>query len=209
MGKIVFFLLWGFSSFSENPEPGTAIKNGLGLHKAIYYGDIKRVKELISAGWNIEKPNKWGQKPLNIAVSQNRIKIMKLLIQKGVNLQIRNSKGDTILHTFIKKKNLTDQRKLEVIAYLLKQNGINVDAKNREGETPLHLSALDGLTEIVKLLIANGADVSAEDKYGRTAFHLAYSQGRVETMETLKQLDLFNQSGASMKLVSCRASFKN
>ena len=51
---------------------------------------------------------------------------------------VLNSDGDTLLHTYIRRK---DKHKKECLLSLLVYGDCDVDAENKQGVTPLHLAA--------------------------------------------------------------------
>ncbi|KAL8405709.1 hypothetical protein RB596_004537 [Gaeumannomyces avenae] len=77
------------------------------------------------------------------------------LINYGVNVNAKNTDGDTPLHV----------HKNQEICALLIRHGADVNAKDNEGRTPLHRH---DNTEILKLLCKNGADLEARDDEGYT-----------------------------------------
>lgn len=65
------------------------------LQKAIHKGDLKKVKELLDKGANI---NEWEMgTPLMFAASDNKLDIAKFLIEKGANLNDMAKNGSTAL----------------------------------------------------------------------------------------------------------------
>lgn len=103
------------------------------------------------------------------AVEEDDIEVVKLLIETGVNVNVKNDNGDTPLHIV---------RNVE-IAKLLVKNGADINARNNNGDTPLHktyrLNLYEGFTqlpsvernEVGSLLIENGADQDAKNNQGR------------------------------------------
>jgi ankyrin repeat protein len=74
-------------------------------------------------------------------------KVLKLLIDRGADVNAPRDDGQTPLHIQNDSK----------IVQLLIDNGANVNALNMYGDTPLHLSET---LEKVKLLVSNGADIN-------------------------------------------------
>ncbi len=90
-------------------------------------------------------------------------KLITNLIKLGsLDLNFKDSKGQTILHYLASKK---DIKFTENIIPLLINLGADISAKNEKGETPLHLAAQDSIPAFVQELIKNGADVLAQNKF--------------------------------------------
>lgn len=92
---------------------------------------------------------------LLFAASNGYIDIMKMMLEKGANINIRSKETDhwTPLMKAVKNE------QLGAIKFLLK-NGAKVNLKNDNEETALLLS---WNKDIIKLLLENGADVNAKD----------------------------------------------
>jgi len=96
---------------------------------------------------------------------------------------VRNSRGETLLHTAAKDENS------ELAEYLISK-GLNVDVKSDNSQTPLHLAACYGTPAMAEFLVSKGADINATDKYGFTPLHHAsdYSivkEGHVKVVKYL------------------------
>ena len=117
----------------------------------------------------------WLEKaPLHIASKNGRLEIVKLLIEKGAEVNAKTKNGLTALVC------AGGTQKHEIIKVLL-ENKANVDVQNTSKNTALHLAARVGKEETVKLLLAYGADVSIKNKRGQTALDVAKN-------ETIKQI---------------------
>ena len=90
-----------------------------------------------------------------------RIKIAKLLIDKGANVDIQNNDKDTALICAARNNNTE-------IAKLLIDKGANVNLETYDKDTALICAARnkEKNTEIAKLLIAKGANVNAKNISG-------------------------------------------
>ncbi len=140
------------------------------------------------------------------------IEIVRLLIEKGVDVNAKTGKGNTALpyallegHSEIVKlliekgavmpnvgdvvgeiylSNALNKGHSEV-ARLLIERGANVNAKDKDDCTPLMKSAMKGLIEIVRLLIEKGADVNAKDKDEWTSLIFAAGGDHIEIAKLL------------------------
>ena len=118
-----------------------------------------------------------GPNALMLAINHSRpdkesasIKIMKLLIDKGIDVNFQNVQGVSPLMVacgwgVIPK---STQR-----ARLLLEKGAKVELQNKQGETALMFAAYRGYVDIAKLLLEKGANVNAKNSAGRTPLMIA------------------------------------
>lgn len=83
-----------------------------------------------------------------------------LLLQRGVNVNVQDSRGQTPLHIAAQCGHLG------VVRLLLTTEHIDVNARDHHGSTPLHVASEKGHVEVVQLLVAHGARLDARS--GRT-----------------------------------------
>lgn len=90
-----------------------------------------------------------------LAVYLGDISKVRDFIEKGTDVNAKNTVGDTPLHYAAKSGSAGKD-----IIELLIAKGIDVNAKNNKGQTPVDIAASRNRSEVVKLLIEKGADVS-------------------------------------------------
>lgn len=163
-------------------------RNGLGpLHWVIVSGAAleqrrKLAQLLIENGADINggAGKEWGA-PLNSAAHAADIEMVKFLLKKGADPNVRRSlSGNTPLFLAVDPLGAGG---LAVMKMLLDQ-GADVDARNKIGRTALHRAASRGDEKAVRLLLKHGADVKVKDKKGRTPLDLAEDD---EIRELLKK----------------------
>ena len=110
---------------------------------------------------------------LSNAVSSGNLKIMKLLIANGADVNAVDKDGKTALMM------ASEFGYIEVAESLI-EGGADVNAVKESGSTALIHASHNGHTEIGKLLIANGADVNAVKESGSTALIHASYNGHTE-----------------------------
>ncbi len=119
------------------------------------------------------------------SVEQGNLKVSSYLINKGVNIDVKNDGGNTPLL-------IASAEKYADIAEMLIDSGASIEVTNNLYEqTPLLLASKFGAIDIVRLLIEKGADISATDYLGKTALHWAaipYSYNAVGGDELLVYL---------------------
>ncbi len=120
------------------------------------------VKRLVEKGVDINASNKLGMTPFSLSLSQNNTEITDYLIQKKVDINLKNNQNKTALH-YVKSPKMAE--------YFLKK-GFDINAKNKEGNTPLMLALLDNNKPLIKFLIENNADVNSQNSMGNVPLHL-------------------------------------
>jgi ankyrin repeat protein len=97
---------------------------------------------------------------------RRRVRMLKLLIALGADLNCRDSNGRTALHL---SAWLDDTK----VTQLLLSDGATVDAVDSEGRTPLMLSALANSQSTARLLLSNGARLDWRSIDGRSILSIA------------------------------------
>ena len=104
--------------------------------------------------------------PLHVAARRGSVAVLQLLIDRGVDIGVRNSYSFTALHD---AAHFNQERSME----LLIENGAAIEAKDRVGNTVLFDATYWGSRNVVKLLLEKGANVEAIGWKGDTPLHRA------------------------------------
>ena len=137
--------------------------------EAIVQDDKKTVEKQIVSGFDINTTDKNGTTALHIAVEQGNLEIVKLLLQKGANVNLQDKAKRTPI--FMLENNLGNEVEgtLEILQFLISK-GADVNVQNEEKETPLMLAAYEEDFEAVKILLKAGANPNLTDNENETAF---------------------------------------
>ncbi len=169
-------------NYNETKPQATAAVPGQSLEDKLFFAvsDINKVRELLEQGADVNGDNCWHTPALvSAARCQQNLDVIRLLIERGANVNAKDKDGNTALMMAVKNGYLD---KIQ----LLIANGADVNARDNKGSSVLMQNAADtaplGFIErnanFVQLLIESGADVNAIDKDGKTA--LMYAADRKE-----------------------------
>lgn len=190
------------------------------LHLLVENGDYEAVKAILthieekhSGRFNsvINAKKNYGRTALHVAAENGELRVVKLLVSKGIDINSRDEAHGTPLMSAVYGRDLNtveyligkgadvnaksglcntslhfaaDSGELDIVKCLIGE-GANVNAKNRDYRTPLHFAIYSGESDIVKYLVSEGADVNVKDKDGRTLLHIAAESGELEIMKCL------------------------
>ncbi|UCE08420.1 MAG: ankyrin repeat domain-containing protein, partial [bacterium] len=104
------------------------------------------------------------------SVARGLDKLFKILVEKGIDLNVGTNNGGTILHF------AAEGGSAEIINILI-EKGFNYNEPDRYGWTPLHYAARYGQKAAVELLANKGADLNVRILSGKTAFNMATERG--------------------------------
>ena len=137
------------------------------------YGKVKKIKQLIEDGAEINAKDKYGYTPLHNAACHRNIKVVKQLIKDGAEINAKNNFGRTALHE-VSEFFYPSKEKLEIASELIK-NGIDLDAQNYRGRTAAHEAAYHCNHEMLQLMYENDANLTKKTGYllGNTPLDIA------------------------------------
>ena len=107
---------------------------------------------------------------LHNCINTLSIEELKKQIDSGIQLDSKNTEGDTILHILTKIKPEDRHKDYSKIINTLIKSGINLDIQNNNGETALHCAIKNnGLSRLAKTLINSNINFTIKDNKNRTA----------------------------------------
>ena len=150
------------------------------LETAAFIGDMEAVKRFLEADVDLNvKGTRQEPSPLMAAALGGQCEVVKLLLERGANIETKDEYGNTPLI----KAAATGQ--VDVIKLLLAQ-GANVNARNVHRKTTIEKAAWWGHADAVKALADGGADINArDDPADRTPLMHAAQMGRLEAVKAL------------------------
>ena len=151
------------------------------LFRAIAQEDNETVKNAIKSGFKVNTRDSENNTALHVAVEHGNLEIVKLLLESGANVNIKNKYKLTPIWMFDDEE---EGKALEIFRLLIAK-GADVNLPNEDKETLLMRACEDDNLEVVKLLLKAGANPNLKfDEDDETAFELTDSD---EIKQLLKQ----------------------
>lgn len=183
--------------------------------KAIARGDAEYVKNELDRGASIERHTDDGFSPLVIAIIEEQVEIVRLLLDNGASVYHRVKRLPPLIHALMKQDRGTEMMQIlldhgavlnvisgperktalhwaaseglaAAVGFLL-DKGIDPKARCSKGRTPLIVAAEFGHTQVAKVLWTHGAEVNAQSDNGGTPLIWAACRNKVETLKFLLQ----------------------
>jgi ankyrin repeat protein len=160
----------------------------LPIFYATLYADLKITELLLTNKSNVKD----NPELLHIAVKNECIEIVEVLLEHGVDVNTTDECGRTALHCtaldedggFFLDKGPDINVKGE-IAKLLLSRGANVNARTKKGTTTLHAATQVGYVKVVQAVLEYNADVNCTVNTDVTPLHIAANKGHLEIVELL------------------------
>lgn len=115
---------------------------------------------------------------LHVSAYWGLVKIVRILLDKGLDVNIQDSYGATPLHVAARDGH-------EPVVRLLLDNKADISTENNRGETALYWAARNGHKTVVRLLLKLGAVVLTRDNEGWNALDWAVLEGNSEIVKEL------------------------
>ncbi len=147
---------------------------------------LKKTSELLIASGKIDINSKDsnGYGALAQAIKKDHSAIVRLLIDKGADVNIRTNAANTLLMLAVLAKN-------PGIVELLLTRASDVNAQDHIGDTALMLAAGTAQNDIVEMLIEAGADLQLRNEEDLNAFQIANNSGHSATAEIIRERSNF------------------
>lgn len=147
------------------------------LFEAVEQGDLKRLKELIKSGGDVNEMDE--ETPLGKAAELGRVDLVRELLKAGADVDQGGLQSPICIAVHAGATKVVD---------VLLKAGASVDAQSEGGESALMLAAANGDLNLVKRLLKAGASAKLEDDDGQSA--ILYGRKWPKIVELLKPLSL-------------------
>lgn len=142
---------------------------------------------------------------IHVASQFDHTSIVMLLLDMGVDANVRNESGDTPLHVACRAGHVST-------CTVLLDNKCQIDPLNENGDSPLHFACHSGDIQIVEMLLNNGCELNTRNSDGDTPLLIASKYCDVDIITRMlkeKQIkaDITNNTGNNMLHVLCRLGF--
>ena len=185
-------------------------ETALGQHAAS--ANDEAVRMLLKYGADIEARDGLGKTAMDRAVDLGHVSVVKLLLEHGARLNIREDGGTTLHGTVYNsqdewrredikrrnggsKPNVTWQYENRYCSVVIPEPTRMVQITLEDGRTKLSKTPRGGHKEMIGLLLKAGMGIEAKDINGRTALHVAVVEGH----EVVTRLLLMN--GANVNAI--------
>ncbi|XP_067670411.1 ankyrin repeat domain-containing protein 50-like [Haliotis asinina] len=133
------------------------------LHDASYWGDVSRVKRILSEGQaDINCVDVYGRTPIMWAARQNQKNVFDILVSSGASLSLTDKSGNNMLHSACHGGHK------DIVQNILSKGSVDINSKDRYGRTAVMMAESKGYKDLVELLVGNGDDPSLHGDIGNT-----------------------------------------
>jgi ankyrin repeat protein len=153
------------------------------LLQAIENDDVQKVREILTAGTDVNFINDDDEFPLKTACWRGNKVIVELLIESGAEVNLAD---DSEFYTPLMAASRHGHA--EIVQLLIK-HGVDVNAQDDYDNTSLTRAAESGHLEVVRLLLENGANPNLRDEFDETPLELAEENGHFEVAEFIRRTE--------------------
>ena len=138
-------------------------------------------KVLHRNGSSVDQQGNAGSSPLHSAAGSYDLEMVQVLLDYGIDVNVRNDYGSTPLAYTGQSQFSNDPR----VVRLLLDHGADPNVSNLSGTTPLYHASRSGNVEMVRLLVERDASIEAQNVGGMTPLDVASGEQRDEIMKLL------------------------
>lgn len=181
------------------------------IHLACMHNSLEATSQLLENDETkyINFLDESGNTPLIWATAYNNKEVLKFLIDKKADINIKDTTGYNAFHI------ACEEGHLEIVKQLLDPFKDQINLKTPTDETPLLIACINNHEEIVEFLIECGADIEACDDEGFNTFHFACQNGWVSAVEQIlnkkkkyPNIERKTHGGNTPLLLACQQSEK-
>lgn len=145
---------------------------------AVYGKSTEVMDELLAHGAMLTPPIRINRTILHLAAANGTPRILKYLIGKGIDVNIKSDYGNTPLFWAVRARRAGNVK-------VLLDHGADCSIMNHQAQDPLTLAVSLNATNIVKALSKKGAKFKKQNPLGDTHLHTATYHGFREMVELL------------------------
>ncbi|XP_069670283.1 uncharacterized protein [Periplaneta americana] len=149
----------------------------LEAEKKLYHLETEHILAIIIKE-RLETKDSNYRTPLSWAAHKGDQEMVRLLVEKGADVNSGDMLEQTPLHYAIRGRNIN-------VVKLLIQSGANVNACNKHNESPLFAAAIQDDVHIVTLLLNKGADVNVSNQFDANPISVAAGNGNLDIVRLL------------------------
>ena len=166
------------------------------LYQAIEEKNPNQLKLLIDLGYNIFKIEDKGASLLHFAADMNCESCAQVLIDNGIDVDVKDSRGCTPLIWAAYYDSLEvgiilikAGANINYQTHILDDNVNNLSGEYQEtsGDTPLIIASYIGSYKLVELLLRYGANTEIRNGMGENAFDIAKKRGNKKILRLLNR----------------------
>ena len=186
LARLVVFRRASFLQISElddkiinNADIGLPL---LPLHEAVQVDALNMTSKLLASGkCNINAQDGAGFSPVHVALHCRAMKMLKLLVEEGADIEVRTNIGRSAL-LFAAAERLPES--VEVLL----NAGALLESRCTEGKTALHYAVCNRDEKSVKVLLGRGADSSAKDHHQKSPLMIVSASEESDMLAISEQL---------------------
>jgi ankyrin repeat protein len=167
-----------FSSCNERPNP-KPVTDGT-IWSAANVGDLPQVERLLQQGVKVDGRDKSGKTPLHYAVQSKNVKVVRLLIQHGADVNATTFGNVTPLMLSVDMAFGDPDIAMELL-----RAGANVKVQDTNGDSALLIATTESSYQVMEAMLDKGANPNAQGLGGQTPLHWAATNAMVDRVKLL------------------------
>jgi len=173
------------------------------IHIYSLSNQLNKVKSYLKDGGEVDSLGEYASTPLHCACREGNIKIIKVLIQYGADINSKN-RYSTVYPIFEVLASIKIEYPSAIVKLLI-DNGADINVIDSFGNTILHYAIEKELIELIKLVVSLGGDINYTERYDKdTPLHYAYFQKNRNIIDYLiahgadsERLNIYNKTPES------------
>lgn len=172
-----YLMAKGANVKARNEYGVTVLSCAIDGHDRDVWFDI--VKRLIDKGADIHVTKSALGSPMHRAAEQGNMRVVKLLIEHGGDMNVRGRHGTPLQMNII-----FGAHPQEETAIFLVEKGAKAQAYSF-GNNDLHLAAIKGYADLIHVMVKHSFDIHAVNDYGHTPLYYAARHGHRPALDVL------------------------